>query len=210
METSRSRDRAVDALKGIGIIFVVAGHYNLHSDYQSWYDWIWSFHMPLFFMAGGYLFALNSDNLTKHGFLKYLLKQVRKLLLPYCVFFVINFIFFYRQEIYHETLTIPAEEQLKLLQAFILGGGYLNPDRFCAMVFSALFYIHAFVLLDQPISQKLKCQECQNMDDSAVFINGCLHTADPASASGPAGISYKRLAGRNIVYVNRLLISHIH
>lgn len=42
----------IDALKGVGIVAVVAGHVWWHSGLR---DVLYSFHMPLFFMVSGYL-----------------------------------------------------------------------------------------------------------------------------------------------------------
>ena len=43
----------VDVLKGIGIILVVVGHVYLNRTVR---DWLYSFHMPLFFLAAGWLY----------------------------------------------------------------------------------------------------------------------------------------------------------
>ena len=42
-----------DVLKGIGIILVVVGHVYLNRTVR---DWLYSFHMPLFFLAAGWLY----------------------------------------------------------------------------------------------------------------------------------------------------------
>ncbi len=51
---SRQRKNWIDAIKGIGIILVVIGHVF---ENQFAYDWIYSFHMPLFFFAAGVTFS---------------------------------------------------------------------------------------------------------------------------------------------------------
>lgn len=43
----------LDILKGIGIILVVIGHIYLNPTVR---DWLYSFHMPLFFLAAGLLY----------------------------------------------------------------------------------------------------------------------------------------------------------
>lgn len=47
------RDRSIDAAKGIAIILVVLGHVCTGIPWLV--KWIYSFHMPLFFMISGYL-----------------------------------------------------------------------------------------------------------------------------------------------------------
>lgn len=52
METVE-RERALDVIKGVGILLVVVGHTSCPDVLKTW---IYSFHMPLFFMVAGYLF----------------------------------------------------------------------------------------------------------------------------------------------------------
>lgn len=49
----QNRFSYIDILRGIGIFFVVLGHiyYN-----DVAYRWIYSFHMPLFFFAAGWVY----------------------------------------------------------------------------------------------------------------------------------------------------------
>ncbi len=47
----RSRIEWVDIAKGIGIILVIIGHVNTFN--SSVKEWIYSFHMPLFFILAG-------------------------------------------------------------------------------------------------------------------------------------------------------------
>ena len=52
----KTRDIAFDIAKGIGIILVVVGHY-IPAGAPKWYvdfiDFIYYFHMPLFFIVAG-------------------------------------------------------------------------------------------------------------------------------------------------------------
>lgn len=56
----------VDNLKGILIILVVAGHVlqsaidmNMTSEYMdNIFKWIYSFHMPLFFVISGFVYSI--------------------------------------------------------------------------------------------------------------------------------------------------------
>lgn len=52
MSEQTKRIEALDVAKGIGIILVIIGH--LSSSYL--HDWIYSFHMPLFFIISGICF----------------------------------------------------------------------------------------------------------------------------------------------------------
>ena len=60
----REREKWVDAVKGLAIYLVILGHaiqYATSQDYNyagnSIFQIIYSFHMPLFMMMSGYLFA---------------------------------------------------------------------------------------------------------------------------------------------------------
>ncbi|HNY32871.1 MAG TPA: acyltransferase family protein [Fibrobacteria bacterium] len=64
MGTQTIRDTRIDAIKGGAIILVVLGHAissaTQHSEKSKLLDIIYSFHMPLFFFASGYLTNKNT------------------------------------------------------------------------------------------------------------------------------------------------------
>ncbi len=67
-----NRDVTIDILKGIGILAVIVGHLTSFGR-----QFIFSFHMPLFFIVSGYLFSSKP--------LKASLKSdFKRLVLPYC------------------------------------------------------------------------------------------------------------------------------
>ncbi len=55
------REDRIDFVNGVGILFVVLGHYGSYISTNDWFTWIWSWHMPLFFMTSGYLFYKKED-----------------------------------------------------------------------------------------------------------------------------------------------------
>lgn len=78
-----------DIAKALCIIFVVIGHY-IPDDAPLWYVnlrlWIYSFHMPLFMFASGYIYmAFKKDE----PYLTFVAKKVRRLMIPYVVVSVI-------------------------------------------------------------------------------------------------------------------------
>ncbi len=78
---SSERTRFVDIAKGIGIILVVLGH--LSEPYMpNMVKWIFSFHMPLFFVLSGYL--KGTKKVT--NFKVYAKRRAVALLWPYIVF----------------------------------------------------------------------------------------------------------------------------
>ena len=86
------RDATIDVLKGIGIILVVIGHTCCKLPYVN--QVIYSFHMPLFFIASG-LFFKESTLDSKKSFVK---KKIKGLYIPYLkwslVFLLLHNIFF--------------------------------------------------------------------------------------------------------------------
>lgn len=73
----------VDIAKGIGILLVLIGHISQNQYISSF---IYSFHMPLFFMISGYLYN-NKKN--------YIKKKIKSILIPYLFFAIISFIYWY-------------------------------------------------------------------------------------------------------------------
>ena len=77
------RNITIDIAKAICIIFVVIGHY-LPDDSPQWYqsinDIVYSFHMPLFFFASGYIYI---STLKKCSYTSFISKKVKRLVIPY-------------------------------------------------------------------------------------------------------------------------------
>jgi acyltransferase len=79
----------IDSLKGMAIILVVIGHLTTISSGLNQY--IYSFHMPLFFFISGYLINFEKYiNLEK----TYLIKRASSLIIPYFFFSIISYIFY--------------------------------------------------------------------------------------------------------------------
>lgn len=74
----KNRNHAIDIAKAVGIFLVVLGH---HPDNLT--NWIYSFHMPLFFLLSG-IFHKKYD--CYKSFIK---KKVKTLLIPYFIFSII-------------------------------------------------------------------------------------------------------------------------
>ena len=68
----------LDIAKGITIILMVLGHSSIPKFVS---DFIWAFHMPLFFIASGWCTDWKRD-----GFVTFLKKRTKSLMFPFCVF----------------------------------------------------------------------------------------------------------------------------
>lgn len=73
------RESYLDIAKGIGIILVILGHMDIGSSNI----WMYSFHLPLFFIVAGICYNPGND------FVTYLKKKARRCLIPYVVFGII-------------------------------------------------------------------------------------------------------------------------
>lgn len=73
----------LDIAKAICIILVVIGHY-IPSNSPSWYiiihDIIYTFHMPLFMFASGYIYIATKKEISYTTFIK---KKLKRLMIPY-------------------------------------------------------------------------------------------------------------------------------
>lgn len=70
------RDKALDVLKGIGIITMIMGHSNMGSLFEIY---IAGFHMQLFFLVSGFLFRPNRYS----TFTSYLQRKISTIIVPY-------------------------------------------------------------------------------------------------------------------------------
>lgn len=109
------RDKQIDILKAIGIIFVVAGHSS-----SPLFNWIYSFHMPLFFFVSGFL--RYSSQSKPWG--KFLIGKIKASLLPYFVFWFISVIIFGNLKSLITTREF-ASFGLDQIKGLILGGHWL-------------------------------------------------------------------------------------
>lgn len=89
----KQRIESWDILKGIGIFLVILGHVTQNKDLA---DFIYAFHMPLFFIVSGY-FLHNKKNFIK--------SQAKTLIMPYLFFGLLSFIYWWLLELpFRDTL----------------------------------------------------------------------------------------------------------
>lgn len=76
---------AFDIAKAICIVLVVIGHY-IPDNSPSWYiemrNVIYSFHMPLFMFASGYIYNATR---REEPYSKFIMKKIRRLMIPYVI-----------------------------------------------------------------------------------------------------------------------------
>lgn len=101
----KQRDLSFDVLKGILILLVVLGHAYSY-EYGSaacWhthpFNFIYTFHMPLFIMVSGYFFS----SCLKRGFLDNLKNKSQRLMLPWFVISTITTIVYFTSAAFSES-----------------------------------------------------------------------------------------------------------
>lgn len=82
----KSRIEWIDTAKGIGIILVVLAHIWLA---EKGYNYINSFHVPLFFFLSGYLMDFEKYD----GGMKFIAGKFARIIVPYCWFSVITYLY---------------------------------------------------------------------------------------------------------------------
>ncbi len=84
----------IGLLYTFGVLLTILGHSH-PNDWTTFpsqpVEFIYSFHMPLFFCISGYLFA-KSGSLEKDGYLKWIGNKSKRLLIPYFIISAISFI----------------------------------------------------------------------------------------------------------------------
>lgn len=139
IETSRKKHRIdwIDWIKAIGIFLVVIGHANPNPKLRLW---IYSFHMPLFFILSGATFNPNKYNNLK----EFTKARVRSLIIPYVCINVFTIIFYY---IYYNYLIKSGFNMIACIKAILIGNAEIaypfhGPTWFLLTLFlsEVLFY----------------------------------------------------------------------
>ncbi|WP_394135671.1 acyltransferase family protein [Aliivibrio fischeri] len=139
----KDRDKSLDSIKGVMIIFVVFGHIIYKGDFrylfQNIHDLVYIFHMPIFLMLSGYFFKCN---LT----VDWLKNITVKLVIPYLLSFSFYLFILYIVEFWGGIDTSNHVSGLhdaikSILVSPFASYWYLHS----LIIFSLLFYISSFL-----------------------------------------------------------------
>lgn len=117
----QKRDTVLDILKGIGIFLVVMGHTTKGAAVH----WIYLFHMPLFFIVSGCLYAIGKGGTVKG--------KVRSIVRPYFVFSILSFLYWWFLEMRFR----PMDD--KLISNDLLAGLSIPTQQFINIFLAANF-----------------------------------------------------------------------
>lgn len=130
-------------------LLVVIGHSDITMDFKElWvFKWVYTFHMPLFFLVSGFLFAFTNpkEKMLELNKVRFLQKKVKRLLLPYVfissVIFVIKALFIKSDQMQHP-LTFEWDSYLNMLFFHPVGFMWFLPTLFVIFViFVSIYYL---------------------------------------------------------------------
>ena len=133
------RNPALDILKAIAILLVIIGHNST----GIWHNYVYSFHMPLFFILAGYLWHEKSVAQS-------LFRDIRRIIIPYVSYFAVLAIIGYAingvsiGRIVQDVLRISwgSLDRVDVFGHYVQGVGFLwfLPALFvCKNVFNAIY-----------------------------------------------------------------------
>lgn len=142
---TKERLQYIDVAKALCILLVVIGHilqFNFKGNgSDTAFNFIYSFHMPVFMLLSGYVAALSKKRIDRHEAANFISKKFRSLVVPFFVWGLLITPFVIRQ--LHQADFIPTAKQL-----------VLNPS--CGAWFIVvLFCIQMSFLLFKLISQRI-------------------------------------------------------
>ena len=115
MKQTINRLSELDILRGIAIFLVVFGHITHIAELRNY---IWGFHIPIFFFISGLLFKPDKYN----SFNDFLRNKIRNLIIPYIIFYLVTLCYY----ILIESHVRGGVSNLKLLLGMFYGSYYNN------------------------------------------------------------------------------------
>ena len=106
LHTSSKRIGWIDAAKGLGILLMIMGHTPIDSKFLYY---IYSFHMPLFFILGGITFSIKKD------FKSFVWHKFKSLLIPYAFFACCLILFYYSLKLIFHSRYDPVQDAISFV-----------------------------------------------------------------------------------------------
>lgn len=125
MEAAFKRKIYVDLIKAFGIIFVILGHANFANDYVK--EWLYSFHMPLFFFATGLTLKISKIDKV------YVCKKIQVLCVPFLIWELI-----YSGYSLNKMPLLLYGSYWSINKGGSLGSLWFLPTMFCALIYVQL------------------------------------------------------------------------
>lgn len=155
-----NRIDSLDVAKGICILFVVMGHilqYNCEGNgARMVFDFIYSFHMPVFMLLSGYVVSLSRDRVVKENAMVFIKKKFVSLVIPFLVWGLVVMPFIVRRDSFSCFSAIAKELALQ-------------PDTGAWFLIS-LFCIQVYFLLFCLFANTLKCKTQMNAEAISLAV----------------------------------------
>lgn len=140
-ESKTNRISWIDVLKGIGIILVVIGH---TSKDNFMVDWLYTFHMPLFFALSGYLWSQSNSTSSFSVFLQ---KRIKTLLWPFVFFRIVLVLYWIVVESHFRELDLGPIWFLIVLFVAEIAGYLFFGKRRDSICFSVVIFLVSSIVL---------------------------------------------------------------
>ena len=101
----KHREEWIDAAKGLGITLIVVGHVWSLSEPPLFYEWLFAFHVPLFFFIAGLTLTVDGRQ-----FGAFVAGKARVLLIPYAYYALLGYLFFLGGYIVAQALGVSLEQ----------------------------------------------------------------------------------------------------
>jgi len=139
----------LDIMRGIAIWLVVIGHVIQYNNCEGWlhhpvFEWIYSFHLPLFFFVSGFLAERTCHVESVRDLPLYIWKKVRSLLLPLIVWSLLVKNFFF-------SATLPLIGVDDFLNVFAERGLWFLKYLFSISILFVIFHLISRLLGDTKI-----------------------------------------------------------
>lgn len=132
----KKREHYIDIGKGVAMILVILGHCALTPNTLKW--WLYSFHMPLFFVLSGLVF--NPHKYEK--FTAFLKARLKSLIVPY--FMLSFFLWVWKDIIRHKTTFLTRQNTLDDFIGIFLG--HRGTDYYFSMWFLTATFVAEMIL----------------------------------------------------------------
>ena len=150
----------IDVAKGMCILLVVMGHilqYNCEGNgARMVFDFIYSFHMPVFMLLSGYVVSLSRDRVVKENAMVFIKNKFVSLVIPFLVWGLVVMPFIVRRDSFSCFSAIAKELALQ-------------PDTGAWFLIS-LFCIQVYFLLFCLFANTLKCKTQMNAEAISLAV----------------------------------------
>lgn len=183
-----NRNSQIMWINALAILLVVVGHADMTPAYDAlWIKrWIYSFHMPLFVFVSGFLFCYTNPQIKEVSIGRFLLKKVRRLLLPFIVINSIIFLiktFFSSDDYVQHPVVLTWDSYVDSTFFHPIGFMWFLPALFMIFVFYIVIAKQIGFEKKRPISLVKKAERVENIQGNNLFVSNSLIDKEASASS---------------------------